>query len=148
MTREVREEARVHVEAVHVLGSQPWPIGRFGGCELMIGCFAKASSYEILVNAEEMEDVQWFERADLTAAVNLYEENPEVSLQGVGWGVRVLGTSCGGAGGRGGGGASPSSASPSLSPLFYPNAGLGLCGCTPVTLSLHLPADCRSITDL
>ena len=26
--REVREEARVQVDAVHVLGTQPWPIGR------------------------------------------------------------------------------------------------------------------------
>lgn len=80
VAREVREEARVQVEGVQVLGSQPWPIGRFGGCELMIGCVAKASSYEILVNATEMDDVQWFERSDLAAAVQLYEENPEASL--------------------------------------------------------------------
>ena len=26
--REVREEATVHVDAVEVLGTQPWPIGR------------------------------------------------------------------------------------------------------------------------
>jgi hypothetical protein len=32
---------------VHILGTQPWPIGRAGTCELMLGCIAKAKSYEV-----------------------------------------------------------------------------------------------------
>ncbi|GFH19745.1 nudix hydrolase domain-containing protein [Haematococcus lacustris] len=71
--REVREEARVAVSEVQIVGTQPWPIGRYGSSELMLGCVAKARSYEILVNPSEMEDVQWFERAELRAAVELYQ---------------------------------------------------------------------------
>ncbi len=41
-----------------MVGTQPWPIGRYGSCELMIGCIAKARNYEVFVNTKEMEDVQ------------------------------------------------------------------------------------------
>ncbi|KXZ49974.1 hypothetical protein GPECTOR_18g130 [Gonium pectorale] len=64
--REVFEESRVLVATVAVAGSQPWPIGRYGGCELMLGCMAKARSYE-------MEDVQWYEKEELRAAVQIYD---------------------------------------------------------------------------
>ena len=53
-THQVREEARVVVDEVRVVGSQPWPIGRYGSCELMLGCIAKARSYEIFVNTREV----------------------------------------------------------------------------------------------
>lgn len=43
---------------VQIVGTQPWPIGRYGSCELMIGCIARATSYEVLLNPTEMEDVQ------------------------------------------------------------------------------------------
>mmetsp|Transcript_15187 Transcript_15187/g.44738 ORF Transcript_15187/g.44738 Transcript_15187/m.44738 type:complete len:192 (-) Transcript_15187:1123-1698(-) len=82
--REVREEARVMVDQVHVLGTQPWPIGRAGTCELMLGCIGKAQSYEIMVNMSEMEDIQWYDRSELRAAVQLYQDNMDetmVSLQ-------------------------------------------------------------------
>lgn len=39
---------------LQVVGSQPWPIGRAGSCELMLGCMAKAKSYEIFVNPAEV----------------------------------------------------------------------------------------------
>ncbi|GFR52546.1 hypothetical protein Agub_g15121 [Astrephomene gubernaculifera] len=71
--REVFEESRVLVASVAVVGSQPWPIGRYGGCELMLGCMAKARSYEVLVNMEEMEDVQWYDKEELRAAVQMYD---------------------------------------------------------------------------
>lgn len=71
--REIMEEARIAVSEVHILGTQPWPIGRYGSCELMIGCVAKAQSYEVLLNASEMEDVQWYDRAELAAAVQAYD---------------------------------------------------------------------------
>ena len=41
----------------------------------MIGCVAKAQSYEVLLNASEMEDVQWYDRAELEAAVRAYDAN-------------------------------------------------------------------------
>ena len=39
----------------------------------MIGCIAKAQSYEVLLNTSEMEDVQWYDRAELAAAVRAYD---------------------------------------------------------------------------
>lgn len=41
----------------------------------MIGCVAKAQSYEVLLNTSEMEDVQWYDRAELAAAVRWYDKN-------------------------------------------------------------------------
>ncbi|EFJ43697.1 hypothetical protein VOLCADRAFT_118984 [Volvox carteri f. nagariensis] len=82
--REVFEESRVLVAQVTVVGSQPWPIGRYGGCELMLGCMAKARSYEVLVNMEEMEDVQWYDKDELRAAVRMYDVmNPLPESDGV-----------------------------------------------------------------
>lgn len=47
----------------------------------MIGCIAKAQSYEVLLNTAEMEDVQWYDRAELAAAVRAYDGG--LSLQEV-----------------------------------------------------------------
>jgi hypothetical protein len=69
------------VSDVQIIGTQPWPIGRYGSCELMIGCIARATSYEVLLNPQEMEDVQWYDRAELRAAVNFYSRHgplPEI----------------------------------------------------------------------
>ena len=41
----------------------------------MIGCVAKAQSYEVLLNTSEMEDVQWYDRAELAAAVRWYDSH-------------------------------------------------------------------------
>lgn len=67
--REVREEAGVKVGVVSILGSQPWPIGRAGANELMIGCFAKAVSDDITVDVNEMKEVRWCSREELRDAV-------------------------------------------------------------------------------
>mmetsp|Transcript_5808 Transcript_5808/g.14849 ORF Transcript_5808/g.14849 Transcript_5808/m.14849 type:complete len:372 (+) Transcript_5808:266-1381(+) len=82
--REVWEEAGVEVGAVSVLGSQPWPIGRAGSNELMIGCFAKALSDNITVNTDEMMEVKWYSREELRAALanSLLEENPFAGGEG------------------------------------------------------------------
>ncbi|GBF95754.1 NADH pyrophosphatase [Raphidocelis subcapitata] len=69
--REIMEEARIAVSDVAILGTQPWPTS----CELMIGCVARATSYEVLLNASEMEDVQWYDRAELAAAVQAYDSH-------------------------------------------------------------------------
>lgn len=50
VAREVEEESGVMVEQVCVMGSQPWPIGRGGTCELMIGAIAVAREEEITLN--------------------------------------------------------------------------------------------------
>jgi NAD+ diphosphatase len=59
--REVFEESGIHVGEVEYFGSQPWPLPR----SLMIGCVGKASSTEISVDGEEIEDARWFTRAQM-----------------------------------------------------------------------------------
>jgi NAD+ diphosphatase len=59
--REVFEESGIKVGDVEYFGSQPWPLPR----SLMIGCLAKASSTEISVDGEEIEDARWFTRAQM-----------------------------------------------------------------------------------
>ena len=63
VAREVQEECGVDVEAVEILGSQPWPLGRSGACELMIGCLARAatnpSSAELKVDTDELNSATW-----------------------------------------------------------------------------------------
>mmetsp|Transcript_30520 Transcript_30520/g.37454 ORF Transcript_30520/g.37454 Transcript_30520/m.37454 type:complete len:234 (+) Transcript_30520:232-933(+) len=63
--REAFEEAGVRVHSVTLVASQPWPIGRAGSCELMLGCKAVAHSDHIQVNPKEIEDARWFTRAEV-----------------------------------------------------------------------------------
>ncbi|KAK9805210.1 hypothetical protein WJX72_006176 [[Myrmecia] bisecta] len=67
--REVREEAGIELGRVSILGSQPWPIGRGGSCELMIGCVAQATSDALSMDPDEMDDVRWIAKADVRKAV-------------------------------------------------------------------------------
>eukprot|EP00968_Pinguiococcus_pyrenoidosus_P005017 scaffold325_cov230-Pinguiococcus_pyrenoidosus.AAC.9 len=66
--REVYEEAGIDVGNVQFVASQPWPVGRGGTCELMLGFLAEATSFDVLVNTSEMEDVRWFTRDEVQAA--------------------------------------------------------------------------------
>ncbi|RNL61023.1 NAD(+) diphosphatase [Nocardioides marmoriginsengisoli] len=59
--REVHEESGITVGEVEYFGSQPWPLPR----SLMIGCLGKASSTEISVDGEEIEDARWFTRQQM-----------------------------------------------------------------------------------
>lgn len=61
--REVLEESGIEVGEVQYFGSQPWPLPR----SLMIGCIAKATSIDILVDGEEIEDARWFTREQMKA---------------------------------------------------------------------------------
>ncbi|MEI5996695.1 NAD(+) diphosphatase [Paraburkholderia bengalensis] len=61
--REVLEEARVTCAGVVYFASQPWPFPS----SLMIGCFAKASDTEIVIDETELEDARWFSRAEVAA---------------------------------------------------------------------------------
>ncbi|MFP3693543.1 hypothetical protein SB784_36310, partial [Burkholderia sp. SIMBA_048] len=42
---------------------QPWPFPS----SLMIGCFARASSKDIVIDTNELEDARWFTRAEVAA---------------------------------------------------------------------------------
>ena len=61
--REIREEAGIACGEVTYLASQPWPFPS----SLMIGCFARATSREIVVDAVELEDARWFTRDEVMA---------------------------------------------------------------------------------
>ena len=64
--REVLEEAGIQVGRVHYHSSQPWPFPS----SLMIGCHAEATSRDICIDPEEMTDVRFFHRDEVTAAMN------------------------------------------------------------------------------
>jgi len=74
--REVKEESGVDIDVsgVRLVDSQPWPLGRGGGCELMLGCIAQAKSKTITIHDSEVEEVRWFTRAE--AAMLLAEAGP------------------------------------------------------------------------
>ncbi len=61
--REVGEEVGVKVGKVTYLASQPWP---FPG-SLMMGFVSEAISDELTVDKSELEDAQWFTRAEVEA---------------------------------------------------------------------------------
>jgi len=59
--REVLEESGIQVSEVTYFGSQPWPLPR----SLMIGCIGKATSTDVTVDGEEIEDARWFSREQM-----------------------------------------------------------------------------------
>ncbi len=73
VAREVFEEAGINVKNVRYHSSQPWPFPT----SLMLGFFAEATSTEITINEEEMEDVRWFEKSFL---VNRKNEAERINL--------------------------------------------------------------------
>lgn len=64
--RELFEEAGIAVTDVRYVASQPWP---FPG-SLMIACIGRAESDEIRLDAKELEDAIWVERAGVVAALS------------------------------------------------------------------------------
>jgi len=68
---------------VFLLESQPWPIGRGGGCELMLGCIAIATDETIIINYDEMEDVRWFSIAEAKEFVNYHKTKTNEPIVGV-----------------------------------------------------------------
>jgi NAD+ diphosphatase len=60
--REVFEESGIRAGAVHYHSSQPWP---FPG-NVMLGFYAEGLSEEITIDTEEMLDVRWFSRAEIS----------------------------------------------------------------------------------
>lgn len=61
--REVAEETGVRVGEVTYFGSQPWPLP----ASLMVGFVARATTTEITVDDDEIEDARWFTRAEMRA---------------------------------------------------------------------------------
>ncbi|KAI5556741.1 hypothetical protein BDE02_18G056000 [Populus trichocarpa] len=68
--RETWEETAIEVGEVMYHSSQPWPVGPSSmPCQLMVGFFAYAKSFEINVDKEELEDAQWHSREDVRKAL-------------------------------------------------------------------------------
>lgn len=63
VVREVREEAGITVDTVEYQGSQPWPFPR----SLMLGFRAVAHTAHAVPDGEEILDVRWFTREELTS---------------------------------------------------------------------------------
>jgi NAD+ diphosphatase len=58
--REVFEEAGIRCADVNYYMTQPWPYPS----SLMIGCTARATNEDIVVDRSELEDARWFDRAE------------------------------------------------------------------------------------
>ncbi len=61
VAREVKEETGVDVIDVRYQSSQPWPFP----ASLMVGFHATATTSELRVNRDELEDARWFHRDEL-----------------------------------------------------------------------------------
>lgn len=78
VVREVYEEAGVVIQTqdVYIIDSQPWPIGRFGGCELMIGCLAIAQTSTITIHdTEVVADARWFSKQEIEALLHKHSKS-------------------------------------------------------------------------
>ena len=61
--REIHEEAGLVCDEVSYVATQPWPFP----ASLMIGCFARATTREVLLDHDELEDARWFSREEALA---------------------------------------------------------------------------------
>jgi NAD+ diphosphatase len=61
VVREVAEETGVKVDQVDYHSSQPWPFPS----SLMLGFTARASTHEVILEDQELEDARWFTRSDI-----------------------------------------------------------------------------------
>jgi NAD+ diphosphatase len=66
VAREVREESGIHVANVRYISSQPWPFP----ASLMLGFTADYLSGTPEIGDDELQDVRWFERAEIQEAAN------------------------------------------------------------------------------
>jgi NAD+ diphosphatase len=66
VAREVHEEAGVTVTDIRFRSSQPWPFP----ASLMVGFHARYAGGEAAVHDAELEDVRWFGREEIAAAVH------------------------------------------------------------------------------
>jgi NAD+ diphosphatase len=74
--REVFEEVGVTVGEVDYVASQPWPFPS----SLMLGFRARATSGEITVDGEEIEEARWFSRDELRTAFESGEVLPPYGI--------------------------------------------------------------------
>ncbi|MTE20897.1 NAD(+) diphosphatase [Streptomyces sp. TRM43335] len=76
VVREAGEEAGVAIDRVEYVASQPWPFPS----SLMLGFVAHATSAEIRVDGEEIEEARWFSREELRDAFASGEVLPPAGI--------------------------------------------------------------------
>ena len=69
--REIFEESGIRCTDVQYYMTQPWPYPS----SLMIGCTARATNEDIVVDRTELEDARWFDRAEATLMIK--RQHPE-----------------------------------------------------------------------
>ena len=80
VAREVHEETGVDVDEVHYQSSQPWPFP----ASLMLGFRATAGANRQIRRGGELEDVQWFSRAELLSGKLLLPPPQAIARQLIG----------------------------------------------------------------
>lgn len=63
--RETFEEAGITTGRVRLIANQPWPFPM----SLMIGAFAEATSFDITIDTDELEDCRWFSRDEVLSMI-------------------------------------------------------------------------------
>ena len=66
VARETFEETGILVKNVRYVTSQPWPFP----ASLMIGCIAEATSHDIIIDQDELEDARWFHKNEILKAID------------------------------------------------------------------------------
>lgn len=77
VAREVFEETGIEVDQIEYHSSQPWPFP----ASLMLGFTAHARTTEIYRRDDELEDAQWFTRADLASGWPLVPPGVSISFR-------------------------------------------------------------------
>jgi NAD+ diphosphatase len=77
VAREVFEETGIEVDRIEYHSSQPWPFPS----SLMLGFTAHALTTQIQRRDDELEDAQWFTRADLASGKPLVPPNVSISFR-------------------------------------------------------------------
>jgi NAD+ diphosphatase len=77
VAREVFEETGIEVDQIEYHSSQPWPFPS----SLMLGFTAHALTTQIHLRDDELEDAQWFTRADLASEKLLVPPSVSISFR-------------------------------------------------------------------
>jgi NAD+ diphosphatase len=77
VAREVFEETGIEVDDIVYHSSQPWPFPS----SLMLGFMARARTTQIVRRDDELEDAQWFSRADLASGRPLVPPGVSISFR-------------------------------------------------------------------
>jgi NAD+ diphosphatase len=77
VAREVFEETGIEVEQIEYHSSQPWPFP----ASLMLGFTARATTSEVHLRDQELEDARWFTRAEIESGGVLLPPKQSISFR-------------------------------------------------------------------